>query len=414
MGNHRFRFSDMIPNAWFYKLKDMSRSRKKKNKAGSVATSQRLQPRCSNYFPSEISRTGKLYNSPIFSTRASELAFIDSPRRSSKRRARRRTVYYKPSSPTLASSPVSATSIDHSTNKNNWAHPSQAKSPDYYISSVEISSESDLNGDLVSSESECDDDSFAASAPPHPGMFNGLPSNCSCRVSSSTNDIIIDMNNEDSEKLDRFKTISELDLPPILTKPLKFEDDDDDEKVIKATELRSSSKSDKPKGHHQSQSVNNGKKESIRTQRDRRSSHSNARKSSVNSSTGIRLRVNSPKLASRKTVQAASARRGVSSNNKASSWKNAGFPEGFAVVKSSFDPQRDFRDSMLEMIMENNIRASKDLEDLLACYLSLNSSEYHELIVKAFEQTWLDMAQLKLGEIKTVSCQKLRAGTIQN
>ncbi|XP_028804915.1 transcription repressor OFP1-like [Neltuma alba] len=394
MGNHRFKFSDMIPNAWFYKLKDMSRSRKK-NKANSVI-SQRSQPRCSNYFPSEMSRPGKLlYNSPIFSTRASEIPFIDSPRRSSRRRARRRTVYYKPSSPTLVSSCVSATSSCHSIN--NWAQPNQTQSPDYYISSVESSSESDIREDIVSSESECDDDSLsAAAAIPAPDKFNGLPSNCSCRVSSSTNDIIIDMNNEvpfqgNSEKLDGFETISELDLPPILTKPLKFDDEDDDEKVIKATtELRSSSKSDKPKDH-QSQSVKNGEKESIRTQRDRRSSH-NARKSSVNSSTGIRLRVNSPKLASRK-VQASATRRGVSSNRSS---RNAGFPEGFAVVKSSFDPQRDFRDSMLEMIMENNIRASKDLEDLLACYLSLNSSEYHELIVKAFEQIWFDMAQLKL------------------
>ncbi|KAF7833833.1 transcription repressor OFP4-like [Senna tora] len=337
MGNHRFKLSDMIPNAWFYKLKDMSRSRKRngfhamKNKPSSPTTSQRSQARYSNYFPTEPNRAGKLYNSPIF-TKGSQQhipSSIDSPRRSSKRRSRRKTIYYKPSSPTL-----------------------------------------------VSSSSECDDSSAA------PDFFNGLPSNCSCRVSSSTNDIIIDMNNGvpftgNSEKLDGFETISELDLPPILTKPLKF-----DEK----------SKLDKLKDHHQSVSVKNSKKESSeseelnKTQRERKSS-AIARKSSAGS-TGIRLRVNSPKLASRK-VQGFAARRGASS-------RNTGFPEGFAVVKSSFDPQRDFRDSMVEMIMENNIRSSKDLEDLLACYLSLNSSEYHELIVKAFEQIWFDMAQLKL------------------
>ncbi|KAI9095030.1 hypothetical protein K1719_026494 [Acacia pycnantha] len=396
MGNHRFKFSDMIPNAWFYKLKDMSRSRKKNKNTASSVTSQRSQPRCSNYFPSEMrsNRPGKLYNSPIFSTtRASEIPFIDSPRRSSsiKRRARRRTVYYKPSSsPTLVSSSVSATSSCHSTN--NWPpqpNHHQTQSPDYYISSVESSSESDLHDDIASSESECDDDhSFSAPPPPAPDMFNALPSNCSCRVSSSTNDIIIDMNNEvpfqgNSEKLDGSETISELDLPPILTKPLKFDDHEDDEKVIKATttELRSSTKS------HYAKTV---KKESIRTtQRDRRSSRNSQKSPANSSSTGIRLKVNSPKLLSRK-VQA-SARRGVKGSRN-----NAGFPEGFAVVKSSFDPQRDFRDSMLEMIMENKIKASKDLEDLLACYLSLNSSEYHELIVKAFEQIWFDMAQLKL------------------
>jgi uncharacterized protein (TIGR01568 family) len=66
------------------------------------------------------------------------------------------------------------------------------------------------------------------------------------------------------------------------------------------------------------------------------------------------------------------------------------------VVKFSVDPQRDFKDSMVEMIVENNIRGSKDLEDLLACYLSLNSKEYHYIIVKAFEQIWFDMTDLHL------------------
>ncbi|CAH1433196.1 unnamed protein product [Lactuca virosa] len=56
------------------------------------------------------------------------------------------------------------------------------------------------------------------------------------------------------------------------------------------------------------------------------------------------------------------------------------------IVKSSFDPQKDMKESMLEMILENNIRESKDLEKLLACYLSWNSNEYHDMIVKAFEQ----------------------------
>jgi uncharacterized protein (TIGR01568 family) len=67
-----------------------------------------------------------------------------------------------------------------------------------------------------------------------------------------------------------------------------------------------------------------------------------------------------------------------------------------AVVKSSFDPQKDFRESMVEMIVENNIKASKDLEDLLACYLSLNSDEYHDLIIKVFKQIWFDLTDIKL------------------
>ncbi|CAN0879577.1 Transcription repressor OFP1 [Linum grandiflorum] len=59
-----------------------------------------------------------------------------------------------------------------------------------------------------------------------------------------------------------------------------------------------------------------------------------------------------------------------------------------AVVKSSADPQLDFMESMVEMIVENNISSSKDLEDLLACYLCLNSDEYHDVIIKVFKQIW--------------------------
>ncbi|KZV25781.1 ovate family protein [Dorcoceras hygrometricum] len=70
---------------------------------------------------------------------------------------------------------------------------------------------------------------------------------------------------------------------------------------------------------------------------------------------------------------------------------NCFYSESFAMVKASFDPEKDFRDSMKEMIVENNIRASKELEQLLACYLSLNSSQYHDLIIKAFEQIWFTM-----------------------
>ncbi|KAE9602941.1 hypothetical protein Lal_00050072 [Lupinus albus] len=65
----------------------------------------------------------------------------------------------------------------------------------------------------------------------------------------------------------------------------------------------------------------------------------------------------------------------------------------FAVVKCSFDPRRDFRDSMIEMIMEKKINKPEEMEELLACYLTLNSSEYHDLIIKVFKQVWLYMNQ---------------------
>ncbi|KAA8519607.1 hypothetical protein F0562_013948 [Nyssa sinensis] len=65
----------------------------------------------------------------------------------------------------------------------------------------------------------------------------------------------------------------------------------------------------------------------------------------------------------------------------------------FAVVKSSFDPQQDFRDSMLEMITEKGIRQPEQLEELLACYLTLNSEEYHDLIINVFRQVRFNLNQ---------------------
>jgi uncharacterized protein (TIGR01568 family) len=351
MGNHRFRLSDMMPNAWFYKLKDMGRRTRKQNSSHPIkkkspstttTTSQEThlsQPRYTYYF-TESTGAKKFYNSSKHS-KASETHFPDSPRRSSKRRSNRKTIY-KPS-PRLVTSSVSAGCSCHATLDS-------VQSPTF-VSPNDSSTGSDIHDSLLS---DSESDNFAA-----PDSFE-LPScsgSCNCRVSSSTTDIIIDVNNEtftrEGKKLDGFDTILQLDLPPILTKPVKS-----DYKTIEATKFRSSSSKASPL----------------------------VRRPSANS-TGVRLRANSPRLSSRK-IQA-HARKRVSSRNKS-------FSGSFAVVKSSMDPQTDFRDSMVEMIVENNIRASKDLEDLLACYLSLNSNEYHDLIVKAFEQIWFDMADLRL------------------
>nr|GFC79113.1 transcription repressor OFP5 [Tanacetum cinerariifolium] len=69
--------------------------------------------------------------------------------------------------------------------------------------------------------------------------------------------------------------------------------------------------------------------------------------------------------------------------------------DSFAIIKSSFDPQKDFRDSMIEMIIENGIRKREELEELLACYLTLNCNEYHDLIVNVFQQVWLELNQVQ-------------------
>ncbi|KAM0857686.1 hypothetical protein ACQ4PT_048316 [Festuca glaucescens] len=65
--------------------------------------------------------------------------------------------------------------------------------------------------------------------------------------------------------------------------------------------------------------------------------------------------------------------------------------ERFAVVRRTSDPQREFRDSMVEMIASRRIGRPEELETLLACYLSLNADEHHDCIVKVFRQVWFDL-----------------------
>ncbi|KAM6574900.1 hypothetical protein CsatA_023227 [Cannabis sativa] len=74
--------------------------------------------------------------------------------------------------------------------------------------------------------------------------------------------------------------------------------------------------------------------------------------------------------------------------------------ESFAVVKCSYDPHKDFKESMVEMIMEKKITQPEEFEELLACYLTLNSDEYHDVIMKVFRQVWFDLGfELKSDQI---------------
>ncbi|CAL9193966.1 transcription repressor OFP1-like [Musa acuminata AAA Group] len=73
--------------------------------------------------------------------------------------------------------------------------------------------------------------------------------------------------------------------------------------------------------------------------------------------------------------------------------------ERFAVVKCSRDPQRDFRESMVEMIRQKGIGRPEEMERLLACYLSLNSDEHHDVIVKVFRQVSFELSQSPIDGI---------------
>jgi len=71
----------------------------------------------------------------------------------------------------------------------------------------------------------------------------------------------------------------------------------------------------------------------------------------------------------------------------------AGVAESLAVVRRTRDPQRAFRESMVEMIASTR-GGAEELERLLACYLSLNADEHHDCIVKVFRQVWFEYLSL--------------------
>ncbi|XP_027343358.1 transcription repressor OFP8-like [Abrus precatorius] len=58
--------------------------------------------------------------------------------------------------------------------------------------------------------------------------------------------------------------------------------------------------------------------------------------------------------------------------------------DSIAVEKDSKDPYNDFRDSMLQMIFEREIYSEPDLQELLECFLELNATCHHQVIVQAF------------------------------
>ncbi|XP_039043797.1 transcription repressor OFP7-like [Hibiscus syriacus] len=62
--------------------------------------------------------------------------------------------------------------------------------------------------------------------------------------------------------------------------------------------------------------------------------------------------------------------------------------ESVAVVKKSEDPYEDFKRSMMEMIVEKQMFQVEELEQLLQFFLSLNSREFHGIIVQAFTEIW--------------------------
>ncbi|KAI4374221.1 hypothetical protein MLD38_012236 [Melastoma candidum] len=214
-----------------------------------------------------------------------------------------------------------------------------------------------------------------------------------------------------AQRLDRYPLL-ELELPPVITNPPKINET--------AKSLRKGGENRKPvvvtnndrnsgsRPHSSTSILVKSMKEETRSRMARADNEKKKLHPLVNLATspasGLRLRVNSPKVGSRKQSQphshpqkrksanASPLSRPLTNPNPRTS-TSSGATEGFAVVKSSSDPWKDFRESMVEMIVENDIRESKELEDLLASYLALNSEEYHGIIVEVFKEIWFGYGQ---------------------
>ncbi|XP_038980841.1 transcription repressor OFP1 isoform X2 [Phoenix dactylifera] len=326
-----------------------------------------LPSRASCYISSRVG-TEKLPNSP-FHPRTSDGHLPVDPPRSSKRRSRRKAIKPPPTTTKLVTSSISA-GCSCSVRKSEAVtdFPAAAtESPlchgDHRISGDDNEHHKSIIGNKV------EFDGFDAIA--------SWSQSCSCRVSSSATDIIIDMGTRSSitrkgDKVNGCTMVSELQLPPILTKPVQ--------KETEADKLDDGNIDAKQEAYHNGSSLKEQSKSPV--------------KKSPPGLHRIRMRANTPRLVGKRVqVQRSRKSGGLAMTEK---MQKKGLQQGFAIIKSSSDPQRDFRDSMVEMIVENNIWASKDLEELLACYLSLNSNEYHDLIVKVFEQIWFDLTNIRL------------------
>ncbi|KAH0459277.1 hypothetical protein IEQ34_012091 [Dendrobium chrysotoxum] len=57
-----------------------------------------------------------------------------------------------------------------------------------------------------------------------------------------------------------------------------------------------------------------------------------------------------------------------------------------AMDKSSYEPRRDFKESMMEVITSKGLEEPKELRSLLNCYISMNPREQRQTILEAFHE----------------------------
>ncbi|TYG39050.1 hypothetical protein ES288_D13G272500v1 [Gossypium darwinii] len=96
-----------------------------------------------------------------------------------------------------------------------------------------------------------------------------------------------------------------------------------------------------------------------------------------------------------------------SSSSSSNVMVNPKIMDSIMVVKDSHDPYLDFRHSMLQMIEEKHIYSADELQELLQCFLELNSPCHHRVIVEAF----MAISRRKLCEyLLFLTSEKLHGG----
>ncbi|KAL3536606.1 hypothetical protein ACH5RR_005067 [Cinchona calisaya] len=432
MGNYRFRFSDMIPNFWFYKLKDMSKSRNQKIKNKQHPIKDKHNHHHTSSSSSSASASASASDSTSSSSNTAAPAALSSKTGQQQQPHQRKSYYFTRDLTTPPPPNNDDHAPDHTFYDNHVATTTDhtRSSPPRKSSKKKRITTTRRNARPILSTNNCASNN--RSSVPSPGVVTStsVSVGCSCRATMESvctspkppdsttpeeypnynsfseneslvpaetkleKDIIIDVENKELSST----AVSELvHLPPIITKPAK-------ESCCRLRRRRSSSGSAEfeeiRNEYYGSLTVNLVKEDIFSTNNDNICSGLKEEKeqktSSNNTATrfsssagggggGLKLRTHSPRLANKRIpIQA----------RKSLSWRRRrrSLSESWAVMKSSNDPQKDFRESMVEMIVENNICGSKELEDLLACYLSLNSDQYHDLIIRVFKQIWFDLS----------------------
>ncbi|CAN6337301.1 unnamed protein product [Urochloa humidicola] len=391
MGRRRFRLADMMPNSWFYKLRDMRRARGHGHLPGSGGAATAMLPSSSPPPPPPRRSATK----------------SASPRRGSVAALPHRTSYYYPTGdrvlippPPLMASPAATeddrdrellpepesppTTYCSSTRRHRvGVGPVRAgrgleavaearvrdaprRRRDMYVAGCDGSEDEegleDSIGDVRSRPEENAPSEYS------PGGGGGGAG----KVIASETDIVIDLRGE---------CAAERVLRPIVTRPARREAVRYEQLMKDAAHADAGGGETTPRVSSAAASEHGGR----------------GRRPSVSAGRRLRTRVNSPRLASARSRKSSSRpppTTPAASPRKMSTLSAPPPPlaESFAVVKASADPRRDFRESMEEMIAEKGIRGAADLEDLLACYLALNAAEHHDLIVEVFEQIWASLA----------------------